>query len=182
METIERILDSGLRVDITHRVEALNPPHPHHSIAMEVFKLHFELHSQRGDLAAAAKAQCQFIACHKAIHGEDYRNEALGFAYERLGGIHERARNWSGAEDAYKEAVQILQLNRGCMSQPYSRCAIEKLVCVQNPNSSIADYQRCGLCGIDAPRKCSRCGETHYCCREHQKAHWVVHRKICKRI
>jgi len=43
----------------------------------------------------------------------------------------------------------------------------------------------CGQCGAVAParnlnlKKCSKCKEVFYCCVEHQKQHWPIHKKRC---
>eukprot|EP00798_Chlamydomonas_sp_ICE-L_P001720 gene1720-33128_t len=39
----------------------------------------------------------------------------------------------------------------------------------------------CAYCAEGAPNmlRCGRCGEL-YCSREHQKAHWKIHKKVCK--
>lgn len=38
---------------------------------------------------------------------------------------------------------------------------------------------RCGACGRDADRRCSRCHEVFYCDRDHQHAHWPDHKAFC---
>ncbi len=61
-----------------------------------------------------------------------------------------------------------------------------------NPYFTAAERERnmrpvCAACGAEYSRdenmsplfKCSRCKEEHYCCREHQKAHWKQHKKYC---
>ncbi|CAB9531678.1 expressed unknown protein [Seminavis robusta] len=37
----------------------------------------------------------------------------------------------------------------------------------------------CGVCGLQAELRCSRCKLIHYCCKEHQKVDWRVHKKNC---
>jgi pre-rRNA-processing protein TSR4 len=37
----------------------------------------------------------------------------------------------------------------------------------------------CALCGCRAPHQCSRCKLVSYCSKEHQKAHWKLHKKRC---
>ncbi|GMH54923.1 hypothetical protein TL16_g01782 [Triparma laevis f. inornata] len=34
-------------------------------------------------------------------------------------------------------------------------------------------------CKVPPTKTCSRCKETQYCSREHQKEHWRFHKKIC---
>jgi pre-rRNA-processing protein TSR4 len=37
----------------------------------------------------------------------------------------------------------------------------------------------CAVCGCKADFKCSKCEGVNYCSRQHQKAHWSVHKKCC---
>ena len=37
----------------------------------------------------------------------------------------------------------------------------------------------CGVCGETKAMKCARCKVVAYCGKEHQKADWKVHKKIC---
>lgn len=39
---------------------------------------------------------------------------------------------------------------------------------------------KCDICQKPATHKCGGCHETYYCGKEHQKAGWKVHKKICK--
>ena len=38
----------------------------------------------------------------------------------------------------------------------------------------------CSICFSETTQSCSRCKLVAYCCREHQAAHWVEHKKYCK--
>ncbi|XP_014647927.1 PREDICTED: zinc finger MYND domain-containing protein 10 isoform X1 [Ceratotherium simum simum] len=40
---------------------------------------------------------------------------------------------------------------------------------------------RCAYCGTEASKRCSRCQNEWYCCRECQVKHWEKHRKACVR-
>jgi hypothetical protein len=37
----------------------------------------------------------------------------------------------------------------------------------------------CALCGQPAQYHCTKCTNTYYCCREHQKQDWKIHKKVC---
>ena len=37
----------------------------------------------------------------------------------------------------------------------------------------------CGVCGRAAPYRCASCNEVFYCSRDHQRAGWAEHRKVC---
>lgn len=38
----------------------------------------------------------------------------------------------------------------------------------------------CGVCKIPCERKCSSCKLIYYCCEEHQKSDWTVHKAVCR--
>nr|XP_045583672.1 SET domain-containing protein SmydA-8-like [Procambarus clarkii]XP_045583673.1 SET domain-containing protein SmydA-8-like [Procambarus clarkii] len=37
----------------------------------------------------------------------------------------------------------------------------------------------CGECGSEASLRCGGCSAVHYCSREHQRKHWVIHKDEC---
>lgn len=40
---------------------------------------------------------------------------------------------------------------------------------------------RCAVCGVrEELKRCGRCKRVCYCCREHQKSHWKIHKTECK--
>lgn len=39
----------------------------------------------------------------------------------------------------------------------------------------------CALCGSEAKSRCSACQNVHYCCRDHQRHHWTIHKHNCKK-
>lgn len=41
---------------------------------------------------------------------------------------------------------------------------------------------RCAYCSAEASKRCSRCQNEWYCCRECQVKHWETHRKACVRV
>ena len=43
----------------------------------------------------------------------------------------------------------------------------------------VAGETKCGKCGKEASKKCSRCGIEWYCSRECQVAAWKAHKNIC---
>ncbi|XP_017473030.1 PREDICTED: protein msta [Rhagoletis zephyria] len=38
----------------------------------------------------------------------------------------------------------------------------------------------CAVCGEPTKSKCSNCNQSFYCCEEHQKQHWKVHKVDCR--
>jgi len=47
----------------------------------------------------------------------------------------------------------------------------------QNNSSVVSD---CPVCKKLADKKCSGCHNIAYCCSEHQKKHWKVHKNDCR--
>jgi hypothetical protein len=39
--------------------------------------------------------------------------------------------------------------------------------------------KKCAQCGIDAPLRCARCGNSFYCSATCQKQHWTSHKPSC---
>jgi len=42
---------------------------------------------------------------------------------------------------------------------------------------------KCALCGngLIRPKECVRCRQAVYCSKAHQKEHWKIHKKTCKK-
>lgn len=38
----------------------------------------------------------------------------------------------------------------------------------------------CVVCSAAATKRCSSCKVVRYCCEDHQSAHWVEHKRICR--
>jgi len=39
----------------------------------------------------------------------------------------------------------------------------------------------CAVCGTPSTNRCGNCKVVGYCCRDHQKAHWSAHKKLCQK-
>lgn len=176
------------------RIMRLDPPHHFHSLAERCYELQGELHSLVGDYQSAAEAYSKQIHCRNAILGNEYHSQATAFTCEKLGDALMHV-NVEEAEEAYKRTVRSLQIMRGDSSDPYSRCAINKLLEVQNmrihshgfPNETgmkgIADPPNgppntafpCELCGNPSVTDHTHLGRAlNYCCSEHQRMHLSV--------
>ena len=75
---------------------------------------------------------------------------------------------------------------------------VHKLVCTKEPPKQTIDdmattssrgfhsepkEQMCNLCNNTGMlKKCSQCGEVHYCGRDCQTKHWPIHKAECKRL
>ncbi|MFT7800712.1 zinc finger MYND domain-containing protein 10 isoform X2 [Arapaima gigas] len=46
--------------------------------------------------------------------------------------------------------------------------------------SLIPEKPKCGSCGSEASKRCSRCQSEWYCCRECQVKHWPKHKNVCQ--
>jgi len=105
------------------------------------------------------------------------------------------------AQKSYRHAIQLLLLLVG-PSHPYSNCVTRKLLAVQSRLRSDAialGLEVCNFCGGKgvphgndvedsivvqalegkALPRCGRCGTVSYCCPEHQRAQWRLHKAAC---
>jgi anthranilate/para-aminobenzoate synthase component II len=110
--------------------------------------------------------------------------------------------NLMDAQRVYRNALQMLLLVAG-PSHPYSSCVSRKLLAVQSrlPAEAVAlGPEVCNLCGgkevphydsvttlraqqegeIKALPRCGRCRNVAYCCPEHQRAQWRLHKAACR--
>jgi hypothetical protein len=39
--------------------------------------------------------------------------------------------------------------------------------------------RKCVVCGNEAPKRCSKCKMAYYCCNDHQKEDWKIHKSCC---
>jgi hypothetical protein len=178
IDEINRICDEGLQIDVTSRIRKLKPPHVLHHLAAECACIQGELFVQHGDWVCAARAYEAQVVAIDAVLGRNYANRQSAFANERLGDAFQHF-NLVKAQEAFRRTVQTLQITDGA-SEPYSKLATKKLLEVQRRLSEASgDLEHCSLCGLPAKAKCSRCGEVVYCCKEHQKAQWPLHKTWC---
>ena len=185
IDCVDRVADLGIPRDVTANVRSIKPPHSHHGVALPICRAQFELCDQMGQFSKAIAAERRWIDCRFQLHGQDYLDEQTGFGYERLGDVLVKGRDWKGASEAYQRAVRALMIARGESSEPYSKCAMEKVVFVQkqwkSPMQKSGPF--CALCGCVAVNKCGRCGLVVHCCRDHQTFHWKsVHRQTCAKL
>lgn len=77
--------------------------------------------------------------------------------------------------DYYKEIVIACSFGHHYMSRKICFSQFEPIRCKA--------YCKCIVCGVRATKNCSNCKAYHYCCREHQSAHWKGgHKKECLEI
>ncbi len=194
--------------DPVSAIEKLSAPHPHHHLAEQVADLQWELSQQQEGTSAAGRAvaACRAkVSCRNAIVGEQTPHRQSAFAWEYLGDAlqkqalflngRESTETWQEAHAAFMQAAQMLMLTDG-PAEPFAACATKKLAAVRkrlHTNGARVGVacdektpRRCEFCGVHeamAPaslRRCGRCKMTMYCCPEHQKAAWPVHKKDCK--
>jgi hypothetical protein len=155
-----------------------------------------ELHSIQGEYKLSAEAYAKAIDCRIAILGTDYMSQSTAFTCEKMGDALMYV-NIEEAEEAYRRTVRVLELMRGgAHTDPYSKCAMEKLLTVQNSrtrsDSNSLPQEKC-LKGIaaapDGPPitdfPCQLCGKPSmvasaalssrnmlsYCCDFHEHVH-----------
>lgn len=176
---IDSITDEGLPIDVRRKLLSLKPPHPSHALGLQIYRGHSDYYNSIQNWPKAISAQRQWINCRLQIHGKDYLDQYSGFGYERLGDMLVNVGDWRGAQEAYRHAVRAFQIARGGSSEPYTRCAMDKLITVQKKLPTNKSETSCGLCGVVSTKKCGQCGLAVYCNRDHQIVHWKVHKLSC---
>lgn len=180
--------------DSADRIVRLDPPHQLHSLAEKCYELQGELFSGRGDYQLAAEAYAKQLKCRTAILGDNYYSQASAFCCERLGDALRHV-NVVEAEKAYKRTVRHIQLLRGGIADPYTKCAVEKLMDVQHRRAYskpdelpllvalegiIADVpcaddsadSPCDICGCPSSVFYQHRGHSYqYCCEQHKSLH-----------
>lgn len=190
---LDSIADTDGIVSVKDRIKRLDPPHTYHSLAEKCYLLQGELYSALGEYKSSAEAFAKAIDCRIEILGTDYWSQATAFTCERLGDALKYV-NIEEAEEAYRRTVRALELMRGGgHSDPYVKCAMKKLLTVQQSSVVISSdnlpREEC-LKGIaDAPEgppvtdfPCRLCGKPSiiptssrdalsYCCEFHKQMH-----------
>lgn len=180
--------------DSADRIVRLNPPHQLHCLAEKCYELQGELFSGRGDYKLAAEAYAKQLKCRTAILGDNYYSQASAFCCERLGDALRHV-NVAEAEKAYKRTVRHIQLLRGGITDPYTKCALEKLMDVQHRRASSNPDDLPKLDALEgiiatvpggddsADSPCDMCGSHsvvfhqhrghmfQYCCEQHKALH-----------
>lgn len=119
-------------VSVKDKICDLDPPHKYHSLAEKCYQLQGELHSALGNYKLSADAYAKAIESRNSILGTDYWSQATAFTCERMGDALKYV-DIEEAEEAYRRTVRTLQLMRGgAQSDPYTKCAMEKLLIVRN--------------------------------------------------
>ena len=178
------------------QIQQLNPPHRCHSLAETCYRLKADLYIMIGEYRLAAEACSKQIGCRVGILGENYLSQSTAFCCERLGDVLRHV-NVEEAEEAYKRSVRDLLVMRGGAHDPYSKCALTKLLNVQTVRmrtneDSLPRNQ--GLEGIaeapfspsDVKHPCTLCGSDcalpigiegdgpMYCSNEHRHMHILM--------
>eukprot|EP00339_Tiarina_fusa_P005425 CAMPEP_0117014022 /NCGR_PEP_ID=MMETSP0472-20121206/11458_1 /TAXON_ID=693140 ORGANISM="Tiarina fusus, Strain LIS" /NCGR_SAMPLE_ID=MMETSP0472 /ASSEMBLY_ACC=CAM_ASM_000603 /LENGTH=505 /DNA_ID=CAMNT_0004717487 /DNA_START=90 /DNA_END=1604 /DNA_ORIENTATION=+ len=177
--------------NLSSRIEQLSPPHDLHRLAEKCYGLQGELYSKLGDHRASAQAFAKQINCRIAILGDDFKSQQTAFLCEKLGDELCHV-NVEEAEEAYRRSVRSLQVMRGGVQDPYSKCALNKLLAIQSRLVSDGDllpHQKdfdgisklpggpprtdcpCALCGN--PGKATNLSGEHlvFCCDDHRQLH-----------
>eukprot|EP00934_Nitzschia_sp_Nitz4_P009297 Nitzschia sp. Nitz4//scaffold82_size85912//33616//35564//NITZ4_005138-RA/size85912-snap-gene-0.132-mRNA-1//1//CDS//3329558826//9287//frame0 len=181
------------RADRIHRLE---PPHHLHCLAERCYEIKGEFYLAQGEYQWAAQAYANQLKCRTAILGEDYYNQTSAFCCERLGDALRHV-NVEEAEEAYKRTFRQITLIRGGIADPYSKCALEKLMDIQYrraktkpeelphqdtvegiiagvPGSIEEPDCPCELCGLPSVLFEEEAGTSHhfhYCSEQHQRLH-----------
>ncbi|XP_053325430.1 zinc finger MYND domain-containing protein 10 [Spea bombifrons] len=89
--------------------------------------------------------------------------------------IKENSGKWKAlakyqVKHAFSPSEEELRYQAQRWAQTYNMDVMETLV---------PDKPKCGLCGSEAPKRCSRCRSEWYCTRECQVKHWQKHKMAC---
>jgi tetratricopeptide (TPR) repeat protein len=191
---LDEAVEADCIVQVQNRIEQLEPPHQHHSLADKCYQLQGELYSNLGEYRRAAEAYAKSLDCRINILGTDYYSQATAFACEKLGDALKHV-NVEEAEEAYKRAVRCLELMRGAADEdPYVKCALKKLLTVQNRRFHIdnlpteTNLKGIAETGLETPPasdfSCQVCGNPaiipsasrdvlSYCCELHKRVHYA---------
>ncbi|XP_066553620.1 zinc finger MYND domain-containing protein 10 isoform X2 [Amia ocellicauda] len=74
-------------------------------------------------------------------------------------------------KEAFNPSDEDLRQQAHRLAQTYSLDVMESLV---------PDKPRCGFCGSEASKRCSRCQGEWYCHRQCQVKHWPKHKRACE--
>jgi hypothetical protein len=202
---LDEAIDSDCMMQVQDRIEQLEPPHRHHSLAEKCYQLQAELYSNLGEYRFAAEAYAKSLDCRINILGTNYYSQGTAFTCEKLGDVLKHVDVFE-AEEAYKRAVRVLEMMRGAADEdPYVKCAMKKLLTVQNrrfhlenlpretkvqgiaeiglDTSSTSDFP-CQLCGNPSMIPSSSKDSLSYCCEFHKKVHYkaVKRSTVCVSI
>ncbi|XP_059800385.1 zinc finger MYND domain-containing protein 10 isoform X2 [Hypanus sabinus] len=89
--------------------------------------------------------------------------------------IRENSNKWKAiakhlVKTAFNPSEQDLLEQARRLAETYNLDVMENL---------IPDHPKCGFCGAEAAKRCSRCQVERYCSRECQVKHWPKHKKAC---
>ncbi|XP_072928580.1 zinc finger MYND domain-containing protein 10 isoform X2 [Hemitrygon akajei] len=89
--------------------------------------------------------------------------------------IRENSNKWKAiakhlVKTAFNPSEQDLLEQARRLAETYNLDVMENL---------IPDHPKCGFCGAEAAKRCSRCQVERYCSRECQVKHWSKHKKAC---
>jgi hypothetical protein len=130
---------------------------------------------QRNQLAAAAMINKErFLARHVFDH--DHFLKVVDRAMHLRLAAPDMMGRRRGFEAMWEQLVAIVQAGFGNEALAAARAAraAEAEAGIRN--------RFCAWCNAEAPRmrRCSRCLWAHYCCAEHQKTDWKVHKYECQ--
>lgn len=156
--------------------------------------MQWELAKNREEWGLAAEAVKAEIACRDAVlhfpsRDSSFCREYLGDALleaSKASRAAAAAKLLSEARDAYRGAVRGLVVTLG-PSHPWSGVAAKKLATALARMQGAEVGLPVGACSFcagsrldgQALARCGRCKQASYCCTEHQKAHWPLHKKCC---
>lgn len=90
--------------------------------------------------------------------------------------IRENSGKWKGiakhqVKESFNPSDSDLKIQAQRLAQTYNLDIMESL---------LPEKPKCGLCGQQAAKRCSKCQGEWYCNRECQVKHWPKHKRVCQ--
>ena len=97
-------------VDVSQRIDQLEPPHRLHCLASKIYAMKGNQYLQQREYKLAADAFTKQVECRTAILGNTNKNDTTAWCVERVGDALRHV-NLDEATDAYKETIRTLKVS-----------------------------------------------------------------------
>ncbi|KAJ3021298.1 UNVERIFIED_CONTAM: hypothetical protein HDU68_009701 [Siphonaria sp. JEL0065] len=173
-------------------INAVLAPHPNHFLSANYWDMKASQASRWSDstsMIEAAKGKLESLNAILLLPSPERASahDRLGYCESRLPGLSHLLE----AQSAFRKSVAMFAITHG-EAHTVSHVIVKKLVAIQaklgwNEHVKLP-LNSCSLCGIVGivslveeveMKDCGKCGVVSYCCVEHQRAQWGIHKKHC---